>query len=95
MRYEFREVTYKGKTIRFIKAVNFDSDGLVTGPINELVEIQEHIERTEPNTIVVAMIGRSDTAVSSTNALLSEYYQLHPRTYDDYYAWHIGEYIKP
>jgi len=92
MQYLFREASFKGKIIRYIRAVNFDSDGLDLAPVNQLVALQRHIEHREPDTLVVVMAGRSSTVSSNTNPVLIEYSKLFPRQRDEYYKWQLMEY---
>jgi hypothetical protein len=95
MHYQYREVGFNGKMIRFIKTVDFDSDGLESAPISQLNEVAKQIEQEEANTIVVIMIGRSSTAVTSSQgdrgALLRNFWNNYQRLPDDYYDWEVAE----
>jgi len=62
-------------------------NGNEPGPVDELGKVRDHIERKEPNTIVVIMVGCSNTISPITNPILAEYTHLFPRQCDEFYKW--------
>jgi hypothetical protein len=95
MHYQYRDIGFEGKTVRFIKSLNFNSDGLEIGPIDQLYKIATAIEQTEPETIVVVMLGRSDISVNRSNTdwahFMAKFWRSYRRLPDDYYEWDSAE----
>jgi hypothetical protein len=91
MDYLFREVGFEGKMIRFIKPLNFDSDGFLMSPVNELNEVAKEIERQEPTTIVVIMGGLGSTIVAKSQTkradFMKRFWQSYQRMPDYCYEW--------
>ena len=83
MQYEYRDVDYKGMTMRFIKPENFNSDDIIDAPI----------EKENTNVFVIIMIGRSNTA-ASLPASVRDFTQQYHRKPDQFYLWQTGVFNK-
>lgn len=59
MRYQFRDNTYQGKTVRFIKACNVDGDGLDIAPVDDLHLISTKLREQNFDLAVITMSGHS------------------------------------
>ncbi|MVN78831.1 hypothetical protein GO988_21070 [Hymenobacter sp. HMF4947] len=96
MHYEFRDVGFHGKIMRFIKPFNFNSDGPESAPIDQLIKIGEAIEQAEPDTIVVIMFGQGSTGfnhkIPGRVEFMSEFWPSYRRLPDDYYKWDSAEF---
>jgi hypothetical protein len=99
MRYLFRDVAYKGKPIRFIKPPNIDSDGpYIATNIAEMQVVSQYIEYIEPQTIVIALLGRSIIGCSKEDKykgpVLQAFKKENRRLSDKYYEWKAAEISK-
>lgn len=93
MRYLFRDVTYQGATIRFLKHPAYDSDGSEVVPISALLPVASYIEGTHPAIRVVLMAGCSST-VTPHIKFLTAYHRVIPRQSDEHYQWQEGTFEK-
>lgn len=99
MRYLFRDVAYKGKTIRFVKPPDINSDGYrITTKIAEMHGISLYIEYKEPQTIVIALLGRGIVGCSwedrSRGPILQAFQREYRRLPDNYYVWKVAEIVQ-
>ncbi|WP_324675091.1 hypothetical protein [Hymenobacter sp. GOD-10R] len=86
MRYQFREESYQGRTIRFIKALGVNSDGLAMAPAY-VMNVMKYISTKDPDIIVIGMIGYSGTSSSTSDAFTAAFLKQYRRLPDHYYAW--------
>lgn len=98
MRYLFRDVAYKNKTIRFVKPPEIDSDGdILTSNLAEMQVLSQYIEYRELHTIVIALLGRGVIGCSTEDNLrgpiLRAFQQEYRRLPDSAYEWEVAELV--
>jgi hypothetical protein len=98
MRYLFRDVAYKSKTIRFVKPPEIDSDGdIITNKIAEMQVLSQHIEYRERQTIVIALLGCGIIGCSKEDKtrgpILQAFQQEYQRMPDKAYQWKAAEIV--
>jgi hypothetical protein len=98
MRYMFRDVTYRSTIIRFVKPLGIDSDGyLIATNVAEMQILSQYIEYREPDTIVIALLGRGVIGCSNEDArrgpIIRAFQKEHKRLPDKCYQWRVGELV--
>jgi hypothetical protein len=98
MRYLFRDVAYRHKTIRFIKSPDIDSDGdTLTTNIAGMHFLSRYLEYKEPHTIVVALLGRGIIGCSKEDKIrgpiLHAFQKEYRRLPDKDYEWKAAELV--
>ncbi|GGG33307.1 hypothetical protein GCM10011378_07180 [Hymenobacter glacieicola] len=88
MQYEFRDVVHKGKTVRYIKSVGFNSDGYSLAS-EEMLRLGREIQLASPDIVIVLMVGNGSTLAEDTK-FLAEVTKLFPRKYDEFYKWQVA-----
>jgi hypothetical protein len=98
MRYLFHDTAYKGKIIRYVKPPGIDSDGPKVAPnIQEIQVLSQYIEYREPDTIVIALLGRKIVGCSNEDPtrgpILAAFQREHKRLPDSRYKWKTAELV--
>lgn len=98
MRYLFHDITYQDKVIRFIKPLDIDSDGArITTNIAELQVIGRYLEYKEPNTVVIALLGRGIIGCSKEDKtrgpVIQAFQKNCKRLPDASYMWKTAELV--
>lgn len=98
MRYLFRDIAYRSKTIRFVKPPDIDSDGdIITSNIAEMQVLSQYLERKERHIIVIALLGRGIIGCSAEDKnkspILHAFQQEYQRLPDRTYEWKVAEIV--
>ena len=98
MRYLFRDVAYKCKTIRFVRSPEIDSDGdAIASNIAEMQIVSQHLEYKNLNLIVIALLGRGIIGCSTNDKkkapILHAFQREYRRLPDKNYKWKVAEIV--
>ncbi|TVT43135.1 hypothetical protein FNT36_03310 [Hymenobacter setariae] len=98
MRYLFHDLSYKNRIIRYIRLPEIDSDGpQITTNIEGMLLLSQYIERHEPATIVIALLGRGIIGCSNEDKMRGPILQAFQKEYkrlpDAHYTWTAVEFV--